>query len=40
MTIPVAKNGNQAKMSKMPWAKQLAKDAKVKIKWQEVSDDA
>ncbi len=24
----------------MPWAKQLAKDAKVNIKWQEVSDDA
>jgi putative aldouronate transport system substrate-binding protein len=39
VTILVVKNANQAKMSEMTWAKELAKDAGVSITWKEVSDD-
>lgn len=39
VTILVAKNSNQAPMSKMTWAKELAEDAGVSIEWKEVSDD-
>ncbi len=40
VTVLVVKNSNQAKMSKMGWARQLAKDTGVDIKWHEVSDQA
>lgn len=38
--ILVLKKSDQAKMSKMAWAQQLAKDAGVHIQWHEVSDQA
>jgi ABC-type glycerol-3-phosphate transport system substrate-binding protein len=40
VTVLVVKNSNQAKMSKMGWTRQLAKDTGVDIKWHEVSDQA
>ena len=39
VTILVAKNSNQAKMSDMTWAKELEADCDCSIEWKEVSDD-
>lgn len=39
VTVLVEKNSNQVKMSQMKWAKDLEKDCKCHITWQEVSDN-